>query len=1099
MATDNLALLFRLKGDASGLTAASAQGRQAVAQLRQSLGPQLGQALSVTNRGFAEATNTLAVFAGQRLPLVGNAVISVTQSLQGLAAQTAVTGSTTAALAGPVAIAIAALAAQVAVVVTLTKVTFDLARASAEYQGKLFDLSQQVGVSVETLSALEIAARKTGGSIESVTSSLGIFQRKLEEAFEDEGSKAAVSLRKLGVDATNTEDALVQTVAALARMPEGFRQTAAALELFGRGGKAVLAIAKESKGDINALRESLRGLGGVTTEQARIADEFNDQLVDLQVAMRGLGTEAIPVVLDVLRDLSQTMKENRELFNVLQGIVKAVALSISVPLKAALNGLRIQFNNVEPILRVTVLLFERLAQAIGFIADHPVALPSAGEGATGQPPTGTIDQRDPFTESLKDEVEARKKLQAVLNVDFAERQRQAEASIALAQQEFEAGKRTREQLTQATIEGTRKQTQAEIDALNNDRKIKLQEQALAKDDIEKRQQLSNQILAIDAQVANKQATQRLREADVRARAQQEERQAQLANEQRLAEVEARAGEQRIAVLEQQIQQQFIAREEGLRQIEAIENTALQARGQLLKRELDLAGVGPDRQAVLDAIKALENDRTALERQQSERRKQLTREEFDSKRQLVLDGLNALLKVEQIQGEARIATIQAQAVLRIKTEEQAAREILAVKLRLLDAEAEAVRIRQSAAASITNPNERRQAQAQLAADLQVLNAQRVALQEQGNRDIDTARQRDLENERDYFIELRRIRERIVSLQRKTAEEVIRLMVLHGARRKDVIRAQRDLELQEEKDRHERELESIRAQQRETDSEIRLLELRLDSLRIGTTEEIEEHDRLIESLERLRAKRAELGALEEAEGGLSKAITKGINESANTAITDAGPVGGFNFGLQAGQLVDLAEGVTDFSDVAKAAFSAVGVAANQMANAVGNVVEAFVLYGSAGTSVRKVTAEILASIAKQASVKAIFEVAEGLAALALAFFGIPNAGPSASAHFAAAAAYGAIAGVAALAGRSVAGNLFQPQQGGSRAGSSGGRGTNERGESNPIDLTRQRQEQVLHIFVHSEPGPGFAQEVVRAVVHNVSVNGEMRDVMVKTAGG
>jgi hypothetical protein len=591
----------------------------------------------------------------------------------------------------------------------------------------------------------------------------------------------------------------------------------------------------------------------------------------------------------------------------------------------------------------------------------------------------------------------------------------------------------------------------------------------------------------------------LREADVRARAQQEERQAQLANEQRLAEVEARAGEQRIAVLEQQIQQQFIAREEGLRQIEAIENTALQARGQLLKRELDLAGVGPDRQAVLDAIKALENDRTALERQQSERRKQLTREEFDSKRQLVLDGLNALLKVEQIQGEARIATIQAQAVLRIKTEEQAAREILAVKLRLLDAEAEAVRIRQSAAASITNPNERRQAQAQLAADLQVLNAQRVALQEQGNRDIDTARQRDLENERDYFIELRRIRERIVSLQRKTAEEVIRLMVLHGARRKDVIRAQRDLELQEEKDRHERELESIRAQQRETDSEIRLLELRLDSLRIGTTEEIEEHDRLIESLERLRAKRAELGALEEAEGGLSKAITKGINESANTAITDAGPVGGFNFGLQAGQLVDLAEGVTDFSDVAKAAFSAVGVAANQMANAVGNVVEAFVLYGSAGTSVRKVTAEILASIAKQASVKAIFEVAEGLAALALAFFGIPNAGPSASAHFAAAAAYGAIAGVAALAGRSVAGNLFQPQQGGSRAGSSGGRGTNERGESNPIDLTRQRQEQVLHIFVHSEPGPGFAQEVVRAVVHNVSVNGEMRDVMVKTAGG
>jgi hypothetical protein len=104
---------------------------------------------------------------------------------------------------------------------------------------------------------------------------------------------------------------------------------------------------------------------------------------------------------------------------------------------------------------------------------------------------------------------------------------------------------------------------------------------------------------------------------------------------------------------------------------------------------------------------------------------------------------------------------------------------------------------------------------------------------------------------------------------------------------------------------------------------------------------------------------------------------------------------------------------------------------LGQAIGEVVQAWVLYGSAGQSVRQVTAQILAGIAQQAAIKAVFELAEGFAALAMAFFGIPNAGPSAAAHFTAAAMYGAIAGVAAIAGRAVAGDSFK--QGSAKGGS------------------------------------------------------------------
>jgi len=120
-------------------------------------------------------------------------------------------------------------------------------------------------------------------------------------------------------------------------------------------------------------------------------------------------------------------------------------------------------------------------------------------------------------------------------------------------------------------------------------------------------------------------------------------------------------------------------------------------------------------------------------------------------------------------------------------------------------------------------------------------------------------------------------------------------------------------------------------------------------------------------------------------------------------------------------------------ATAAITTLADAFGQLGQAVGQTVEALVLYGNAGGNLRQVTARILASVASQAAVKAIFELAEGLACLALAFFGDGAAAAAAPMHFAAAAAYGSIAAIAGLAGRAVAGNSFK-QAAASTGGSS-----------------------------------------------------------------
>ena len=117
-------------------------------------------------------------------------------------------------------------------------------------------------------------------------------------------------------------------------------------------------------------------------------------------------------------------------------------------------------------------------------------------------------------------------------------------------------------------------------------------------------------------------------------------------------------------------------------------------------------------------------------------------------------------------------------------------------------------------------------------------------------------------------------------------------------------------------------------------------------------------------------------------------------------------------------------------------------NGLAQATGNAVEAFIKFGTAGGSFRKFAAEMIAAIAKMAAIQAVWNLAEGFAKLALAFFGHPTAGVSATQHFIAAAVYGSIAGVAAVAGRAIAGDEFKKNSaaaGGFSQTASGGYGT------------------------------------------------------------
>lgn len=111
---------------------------------------------------------------------------------------------------------------------------------------------------------------------------------------------------------------------------------------------------------------------------------------------------------------------------------------------------------------------------------------------------------------------------------------------------------------------------------------------------------------------------------------------------------------------------------------------------------------------------------------------------------------------------------------------------------------------------------------------------------------------------------------------------------------------------------------------------------------------------------------------------------------------------------------------------------GNAFNSFAQGLGSVVENWVLMGETGPAVmRKILASALASLAAEAAVRAIFELAAGFASL---FFNPAEA----AAHFTAAALFGSISLGSALGGRAIAGDAFKNES--ARAtGASGAQGS------------------------------------------------------------
>jgi hypothetical protein len=158
----------------------------------------------------------------------------------------------------------------------------------------LHDMSINVGVAVESLHGLGLAAGLAGSGTADVAESYKFLGKNVAEAMQ--GSKEAIAgFDRMGVafaDASGKArplEAVMMDVADGIKKLDAGARTEAAMQLLGRGGNQMIATLSQGS---TALREQMRLFGQygatVTTHAADAADAFGDMLGEFDIAWMGL-------------------------------------------------------------------------------------------------------------------------------------------------------------------------------------------------------------------------------------------------------------------------------------------------------------------------------------------------------------------------------------------------------------------------------------------------------------------------------------------------------------------------------------------------------------------------------------------------------------------------------------------------------------------------------------------------------------------------------------------------------------------------------------------------------------------------------------------
>lgn len=218
-------------------------------------------------------------------------------------------------------------------------------KSAIDAADQLNKLSQKIGISVEALSTLRFAAQLSDVSLETLQKGIKGLSQNIAEANTGIGDGAQVfdalgiSVRNADGSIKSTEAVLLQVADVFANLEDGAVKTALAVKLFGKSGMDMIPFLNQGAAGITQLTAEAERLGlKLTTETARSAEAFNDNLTALKASSSSLG---IALARDFLPELTNITNAMREAANE-AGTLKALWVGLGGVGNLIFNGTEIK-------------------------------------------------------------------------------------------------------------------------------------------------------------------------------------------------------------------------------------------------------------------------------------------------------------------------------------------------------------------------------------------------------------------------------------------------------------------------------------------------------------------------------------------------------------------------------------------------------------------------------------------------------------------------------------------------------------------------------------------------------------------------------------
>jgi hypothetical protein len=230
------------------------------------------------------------------------------------------------------------------------------------------DLGQRLGMTASAVQELGYVAGQSGGDLQTLTQGLTGLSNKLDEARKG-GKDAAASLRAVGLKGgtkLGLDEALGQIADRFAKMPDGAKKSALAVDLFGKAGAKLIPMLNQGREGIGNLRKEARDLGIVIDDDAAAAMEgMQDEGDKLKLTLAGIRNSVVSALLPALTSLVRATQawvtEHRE------GIVKFVT-----------GGMRVLIG----VMQVASTVLGGVAAVVAFLGDNSDVLIAILAGVT---------------------------------------------------------------------------------------------------------------------------------------------------------------------------------------------------------------------------------------------------------------------------------------------------------------------------------------------------------------------------------------------------------------------------------------------------------------------------------------------------------------------------------------------------------------------------------------------------------------------------------------------------------------------------------------------------------------------------------------------